>query len=92
MAEDLPELDAHLRRGARARLRAARRAADHERHGRQRTELEQLVAACQQRPEIAAIELNVSCPNVRTGLDIGADPAQLGEVAAARFARTPTSR
>ena len=27
--------------------------------------------------EIAAIELNVSCPNVETGLDIGADPAQL---------------
>ena len=26
--------------------------------------------------EIAAIELNVSCPNVETGLDIGADPRQ----------------
>ena len=25
-------------------------------------------------PEIDAIELNVSCPNVKTGLDIGADP------------------
>ena len=24
---------------------------------------------------IAAVELNVSCPNVKTGLDIGADPA-----------------
>lgn len=28
--------------------------------------------------EIAAFELNVSCPNVKTGLDIGADPAELG--------------
>ncbi|MCA1689623.1 MAG: dihydroorotate dehydrogenase, partial [Actinobacteria bacterium] len=27
---------------------------------------------------VAAIELNVSCPNVRTGLDIGADPRELG--------------
>ena len=27
---------------------------------------------------MAAIELNVSCPNVRTGLDIGADPRELG--------------
>ena len=43
-------------------------------------ELATLVAACDARPEIAAIELNVSCPNVKTGLDIGADPAQLEEV------------
>jgi dihydroorotate dehydrogenase (NAD+) catalytic subunit len=43
-------------------------------------ELARLVAACESREEIAAIELNVSCPNVRTGLDIGADPRQLEEV------------
>ena len=43
-------------------------------------ELASLVAACDARPEIAAIELNVSCPNVKTGLDIGADPAQLEDV------------
>jgi dihydroorotate dehydrogenase (NAD+) catalytic subunit len=43
-------------------------------------ELASLVAACDERPEIAAIELNVSCPNVKTGLDIGADPAQLEDV------------
>ena len=43
-------------------------------------ELSALVAACQTRPEITAIELNVSCPNVKTGLDIGADPAQLRAV------------
>lgn len=39
-----------------------------------------LLDACQARPEIAAIELNVSCPNVDTGLDIGADPRQLEAV------------
>ena len=43
-------------------------------------ELVELVDACEQRSEIAALELNVSCPNVSTGLDIGADPAQLEEV------------
>jgi dihydroorotate dehydrogenase (NAD+) catalytic subunit len=43
-------------------------------------ELAQLVEACDERAEIAAIELNVSCPNVKTGLDIGSDPRQLEEV------------
>lgn len=37
----------------------------------------ELVEAVGARPEVAAIELNVSCPNVKTGLDIGADPAEL---------------
>jgi dihydroorotate dehydrogenase (NAD+) catalytic subunit len=46
-------------------------------------QLGQLVAACEQQPTIAAVELNVSCPNVSTGLDIGADPEQLREVVAA---------
>ncbi len=41
-------------------------------------EVAELVEAVDARPEIAAIELNVSCPNVKTGLDIGADPASLG--------------
>ena len=40
-------------------------------------EVAQLVEAVDERAEVAAIELNVSCPNVRTGLDIGADPASL---------------
>jgi dihydroorotate dehydrogenase (NAD+) catalytic subunit len=39
-----------------------------------------LLEACDARTEIAAVELNVSCPNVHTGLDIGADPRQLEEV------------
>jgi dihydroorotate dehydrogenase (NAD+) catalytic subunit len=43
-------------------------------------ELATLVEACERREEIAAVELNVSCPNVATGLDIGSDPGQLEEV------------
>jgi dihydroorotate dehydrogenase (NAD+) catalytic subunit len=43
-------------------------------------EFSRLVEACEGRPEIAAVELNVSCPNVKTGLDIGADPDQLEQV------------
>ena len=41
-----------------------------------------LVEAVDARPEIDAVELNVSCPNVKTGLDIGADPVELGSVVA----------
>ena len=51
-------------------------------------ELGRLVEACDARAEIAAIELNVSCPNVATGLDIGADPAELERVLAAVRPRT----
>lgn len=40
-------------------------------------EVGRLVEAIGERDEVAAIELNVSCPNVRTGLDIGADPESL---------------
>jgi len=36
-----------------------------------------LIAALDPLAEIAALELNVSCPNVATGLDIGADAAGL---------------
>ena len=43
-------------------------------------EISRLLEACEAREEIAALELNVSCPNVKTGLDIGADPRQLEEV------------
>ena len=42
-------------------------------------EVARLVAAFAERGEVAALELNVSCPNVRTGLLMGADP---GETAA----------
>src|SRR5436190_7567591 len=43
-------------------------------------QLERLVAAVAEREETEAIELNFSCPNVETGLIIGADP---GEIASA---------
>jgi dihydroorotate dehydrogenase (NAD+) catalytic subunit len=45
-------------------------------------ELAELAGACDERAEIAAVELNVSCPNVATGLDIGAVPAELERVIA----------
>jgi dihydroorotate dehydrogenase (NAD+) catalytic subunit len=51
-------------------------------------ELRRLLEACDAQKEISAIELNVSCPNVETGLDIGADPVQLESVLAAVRART----
>ena len=44
--------------------------------GFSRDELAALVAATGQREEIAMVELNVSCPNVETGLVMGADPAE----------------
>ena len=40
-------------------------------------ELAALVEPLDARPEVSAIELNVSCPNVHTGLDLGADPREL---------------
>jgi dihydroorotate dehydrogenase (NAD+) catalytic subunit len=51
-------------------------------------ELCELVAACDGQAAISAIELNVSCPNVKTGLDIGADPGSLAEVMRAVRPRT----
>jgi dihydroorotate dehydrogenase (NAD+) catalytic subunit len=44
-----------------------------------REQVATLVAAFAERDEVAALELNVSCPNVKTGMVMGADP---GETAA----------
>ena len=44
--------------------------------GFSRHELGALVAAAGERDEVAMLELNVSCPNVETGLVMGADPAE----------------
>jgi dihydroorotate dehydrogenase (NAD+) catalytic subunit len=41
-----------------------------------RDELARLVAAVGARQEVSMLELNVSCPNVETGLIMGADPAE----------------
>jgi dihydroorotate dehydrogenase (NAD+) catalytic subunit len=43
-------------------------------------EVAELAGRVGERDEVAAIELNVSCPNVATGLDIGAVPAELERV------------
>jgi len=45
--------------------------------GSTREDVARLVAAFAERDEVAALELNVSCPNVRTGLVMGADPREL---------------
>ena len=44
--------------------------------GFSRDELAELAVAVGQRDEVALIELNVSCPNVETGLVMGADPTE----------------
>jgi dihydroorotate dehydrogenase (NAD+) catalytic subunit len=45
--------------------------------GSRRDDVARLVAAFSERDEVSAIELNVSCPNVKTGLIMGADPREL---------------
>ncbi len=47
--------------------------------GFRREEVAELLVAFAEREEVAALELNVSCPNVETGMVMGADP---GEVSA----------
>jgi dihydroorotate dehydrogenase (NAD+) catalytic subunit len=42
-----------------------------------REEFSRLVVAFGDRDEVAALELNVSCPNVETGLEVGSDPFEL---------------
>jgi dihydroorotate dehydrogenase (NAD+) catalytic subunit len=46
--------------------------------GHTQEELERLVETVAGRDEVTALELNVSCPNVKTGLMFGADPHELG--------------
>jgi dihydroorotate dehydrogenase (NAD+) catalytic subunit len=45
--------------------------------GSARADVARLVATVAERPEVAALELNVSCPNVATGLVFGADPHEV---------------
>ena len=44
--------------------------------GTSREEFSRLVSAVAEREEVAAIELNVSCPNVHSGLIVGEQPAE----------------
>jgi len=45
--------------------------------GSRSDQVAELIAAFAPRDEVAALELNVSCPNVETGLLMGADPAEI---------------
>jgi len=56
--------------------------------GHTHEELERLVATVGERDEVTALELNVSCPNVKTGLTFGADPGELGRLLDAVRPRT----
>jgi len=51
--------------------------------GFSRDEVSRLVTAFAERDEVAALELNVSCPNVETGLVMGADPAEVARLLSA---------
>jgi dihydroorotate dehydrogenase (NAD+) catalytic subunit len=48
--------------------------------GFSRDEVARLVSAFAARDEVAALELNVSCPNVETGLVMGADPDEVARL------------
>jgi dihydroorotate dehydrogenase (NAD+) catalytic subunit len=56
--------------------------------GSRREDVAELVAAFAERDEVAALELNVSCPNVKTGLIMGADPGETGALLDAVRPRT----
>jgi dihydroorotate dehydrogenase (NAD+) catalytic subunit len=53
-----------------------------------REEVARLVEAFGDRDEVAALELNVSCPNVETGMVMGADPAEIAALLDTVRART----
>jgi dihydroorotate dehydrogenase (NAD+) catalytic subunit len=55
--------------------------------GFSRDEVAQLAERVGERDEVAMVELNVSCPNVETGLVMGADPAETAR--AVERVRTP---
>jgi dihydroorotate dehydrogenase (NAD+) catalytic subunit len=46
-------------------------------------DFKRMVAALEQRAEVAAIELNVSCPNVHSGLIVGEQPSETAALLAA---------
>jgi dihydroorotate dehydrogenase (NAD+) catalytic subunit len=94
LAQDLPELASLTRAVGLAARERGRALGPHPPAiitnvmGSTAEEFSRLVEACEAREEIAAVELNVSCPNVRTGLDIGADPRTLEDVVRAVRSRT----
>lgn len=56
--------------------------------GFSRDEVAELVAALEDRDDAVAVELNVSCPNVKTGLVMGAEPDELARLLQAVRPRT----
>ena len=80
LGEDLPRLSGLVTRAPAANAKLSPAPLITNVMGSTAAEFAALVEACDSRRQIAALELNVSCPNVRTGLDIGADPAQLEQV------------
>lgn len=50
--------------------------------GKNHDEFVELAARLAERPDVAALELNVSCPNVTGGIDFGTDPAMCEKVVA----------
>jgi dihydroorotate dehydrogenase (NAD+) catalytic subunit len=57
--------------------------------GHTHEELQRLVETVGERDEVTALELNVSCPNVKTGLTFGADARELAGLLVAVRSRTP---
>jgi len=58
--------------------------------GRSHDEFVEMAMQLDGRPGVAAIELNISCPNVAHGVDFGADPAMCGRLVSAVRERTAT--
>jgi dihydroorotate dehydrogenase (NAD+) catalytic subunit len=56
--------------------------------GGRHDEVAELVERVGERPEVTALELNVSCPNVKTGLMFGADPREVAGLLDAVRSRT----
>jgi dihydroorotate dehydrogenase (NAD+) catalytic subunit len=48
--------------------------------GKEMGDFERMARVLDQHPAIAAVELNISCPNVSGGVDFGTDPVLAGEV------------
>jgi dihydroorotate dehydrogenase (NAD+) catalytic subunit len=57
--------------------------------GTSREQFSRLVGAVAEREEVAAIELNVSCPNVHSGLIVGEQPTETAALLAALRPLTP---
>ena len=55
--------------------------------GTSHEEFARLVGGVAERDEVAALELNISCPNVKSGLIVGESPDETALAAGGRCAR-----